>query len=896
VASANTPFHSLNAGQVSREALGRVDLAKMRITAEVQKNLLPTVLGPAKFRPGSAFVTRTLDDAEARLLPFVFNVDTKALIELTDGAMRILLDGEPLTRPSVTATVTNGSFATDLTGWTGADEAGATSDFSGGRLRMIGTGTNQAIRQQQVTVNEAGTEHALRVVVFRGPIIFKVGSTSGGDEYIAQSNLDAGEHSLGFTPAGDFHITVASESDIYAYVTSIEVEADGAVVLDTEWAAGVIPSIRYAQSGDVLFLACDGVPMQKIERRSQRSWSMVEHFPLDGPFRFANSTGITVEPDGVTGNITMTASRPLFEAGHEGALWRLTHFGQTAESTLGGADQYTQPVRVTGVDEGDRRRFYFTISGTFVATVTLQRSFGEPGNWEDVQSYTSGTSSSYEDDYDNSIVYYRLGIKAGDYTSGSADVSIEYAGSIQTGVVRITDFQSSTSVKAEVHKTLGRAEATADWAEGEWSIYRGFPSSNTFHDGRLWWGWEDRIYGSVSDAYSSFDAETEGDAAPIVRSIATGGFERIFWLLSNQRLLAGTGAQEISVRASSFDEPLTTSQFTARAASDRGSSDVQAAKVDARAIFAQRSRKRVFEMVFDAGAQDFGSRDLTRLDPDICAAGIRDITVQRQPDTRLWFTLDDGTCAVLTYEPSDEVVAWTPVETSEGSSIKGVTVLPGEEEDEVWLVVERPVSATTRHYVEKLARFDECVGGTLNKTMDSHLVYDGSSTTTISGLDHLIGQEVVAWGNGAPFPDLLTVNGSGEITLPSAVTDAVIGLPYEARFRSTKLAYAATAGTALLMKKRAIRLGLLMMNVCPEGIRIGRDFDNMTGLPAVYKGRTLTAGEVLEEYDQSLSSFSGAWDTDARICFSVSSPYPATFQGMVVAQETNEGFSMGKPE
>jgi hypothetical protein len=900
VGTINAGLYALNAGVVDAEALGRIDLAKMRLAAEEQTNLLPTVLGPAKFRPGTAYHTRTKGDLEARLIPFVFNINTKAKIELTDGTARILIDGIPVTRPAVTAAVTNGSFGTDLTGWTDEDESGTASEWAtGGYMSLLGNGSNYAIRRQQVTVTETGVEHALRIEVARGPVLFKVGSASGLENYIAETSLRAGTHSLAFTPSTDFHITISSNLPVVKLVSSVTVEAAGIVELPTPWSAGVLSRIRHDQSGDVLFCACDGIRQQRIERRSMRSWSIVEYLAEDGPFRFANSTPVTITPSDVTGNITLTASKSTFRPEHVGALWRLTHFGQTATAVLSGDDQYTDPVRVAGIDDADVRRFFIEITGTFVGDLKLQRSPGEPGSWEDITTYTGPVSTSFEDDYDNQIIYYRVGFKAGGHTSGTADVTLTYAGSMQDGIVRITGHTTSFIASAEVLTTLGRAEATSNWAEGEWSAYRGFPSAITFHDGRLWWGWKDRVYGSVSDAYESFDESKEGDAGPIIRSVATGGFDRIMWMISIQRLLAGTAAQEVSIRSSSFDEPLTPTQFTARAASDRGSADIQALRVDSRGIYVQRSGKRVFQLAFEVDGQDYNSSDLTRLAPDICGSGVVSIAAQRQPDTRLWFVLEDGTCAVLTYEPSDEVVAWTPVVTSAGSSFKSVCVLPGDIEDEVWFVVERPVSSTTRHYVEKLARADECTGATLSRNMDSYLVYSGASTTTITGLTHLIGQEVVVWGNGGPLvtPDSpLTVNGSGEITLPSAVTNAVIGLAYEAKFRSTKLAYAAQAGTALLMKKRVSRLGLLMANVGWKGIRFGRDFNNLHGLASTYKGKTLTAGQVLTEYDDTPSSFDGKWDTDSRVCMSISSPYPATILGMVIGLETNEGLSLRQPQ
>ena len=63
-----------------------------------------------------------------------------------------------------------------------------------------------------------------------------------------------------------------------------------------------------------------------------------------------------------------------------------------------------------------------SISGTFVAIVTLQRSFDGGSNWVDVDSFSSPIETrlwEYEED-----VLYRLGVKTGNYTSGTVAVRL----------------------------------------------------------------------------------------------------------------------------------------------------------------------------------------------------------------------------------------------------------------------------------------------------------------------------------------------------------------------------------------------------------------------------------------------------------------------------------------
>lgn len=59
-----------------------------------------------------------------------------------------------------------------------------------------------------------------------------------------------------------------------------------------------------------------------------------------------------------------------------------------------------------------------SISGTWVGTVTLQRRFGGSGTYYDVNTWTANTEKALIDP--ERKVQYRLGIKTGDYSSGTA--------------------------------------------------------------------------------------------------------------------------------------------------------------------------------------------------------------------------------------------------------------------------------------------------------------------------------------------------------------------------------------------------------------------------------------------------------------------------------------------
>lgn len=61
--------------------------------------------------------------------------------------------------------------------------------------------------------------------------------------------------------------------------------------------------------------------------------------------------------------------------------------------------------------------FNFSLSGTWVATVHLQRSFDNGTTWLDVASYTANIEDRGVEP--EAGVRYRFGVKTGNYTSGT---------------------------------------------------------------------------------------------------------------------------------------------------------------------------------------------------------------------------------------------------------------------------------------------------------------------------------------------------------------------------------------------------------------------------------------------------------------------------------------------
>lgn len=975
---------AFNRGMISSRALARVDLKRMALSAEIQTNWMPKVLGSMSLRPGTRYLHNTLINRPAIHIPFVFALDDTALLEITNNCMRVSIDDELITRPvvattlaapdlpasfSVTipigaaATITHGGgaflqendpifftitadplpgglaldtvyYAKNVSGsttkisaypggpaitttgvsgtgyflvggnigtnWTDSDDAGCNSGvvpsattlfgdssmptvlYSGQPMMYLkGTSTAYAIRDASfsVTTGDQALEHSAEIFVYRGSIELSIGTSLGDGSVISRMVLNQGLHSIAFTPtAATMYIRIAHIGDYVTYVQNVSLSTGGTMELVNPIPVWPIDTTHlcYDQSGDVIFLADGENPLQRIERHGPRSWSVATYVANDGPFLPQNTTECRMSVSNLNGTTTLTATRDYFKSTNLGSLFRLGSLGQTVSSALTAADTYTDYIRVVGIDNG--RTFTVSLAGTWSGTLTLQRSVSEPGDWTDVKTYTGVTSVVYDDTLDNQEVYYRIGFKAGAYTSGTCTAGLIYASGTIEGVGRVIKYVDRKNVVIEVLKNFGSTNTTPDWWEGAWSTRRGFPSAVAFHDGRLWWAGKDKIAGSVSDAFSTFDDQAEGDSGPIFRSIGKGPVDTINWLVSLSSLIVGGQSQELVAKASSLDEPLTPTAFSLKTISTQGSARIQAVPLDASAVYVHRNGSRVYEVSMDSSTYSYASNDLTSVIPDIGASGFRRIAVQRAPDTRIHCVRLDGKVAILVFDRLEKVTCWILWETD--GEVEDVAILPATNgEDRVYYTVNRTLNGATVRCVEQWALDAETLGAATTVLADSCFEYSGAATATITGLSRFNTETVCVWGNGKDL-GTYTVSG-GSITLPEAVTYACIGIPYTANFKSAKFSEASEI--ALNQKQQIHHVGFVLADTHAQGITFGQDFDHLDDLPQVEEGAVVDLDSIWSDYTMDSIPVNGAWTNDTRLCLRAASPRPCTVLAAIVS-------------
>ncbi len=913
MAKARPAILSLNGGEVDQETIARSDIESYSNKNEVFENVLPAVKGGAKRAPGTRYIANTLGDAFAVLRPWRYSRDQAFVMEMTEEKIRFLQDTEDA--PGfVQAGVVNASIGSWVDASTGAASTTAAAPTWGVQPWDFVTAANKPLQLQApaaggaravvtCTTGSPSARHTLVIAIRRGPVEIRIGTSSGGSQIIESAfdadvlKLTPGVHALTFTPgAGTFYVDARIEYEGRAAIYSMTFNTAAALALSSPYQEEELRALRFDQTGDQRWACVRSQPPLIIERRANDSWALKAFLPDNGPWMPDNDDAdVTLAVNGATGPVTLTASKSLFKAGHAGALFRLRHTGQYVEESLDGADQWSTPIRVSSA--GVFRGFAYQVTGTFTATWTLQRSVGSEFDWQDVLTGTGTTAYvPYNDGYDNEIIYYRIGVAGGNYTSGTLDVLLVYGLGETEGVVRIVAVLSATSATADVIKTVGKTVATTDWAEGAWSDVRGWPSSCAFHQGRLYFARDTSRWASAPDDFYDFSVGAEDDDA-IARNVATGDTSPNVWLASVARLLDGAEASEYEIRSTSFDEPITPLNMTLREVASRGSADVGAIKHDSRVMHVSASAQRLLRLSYDVDAQAYAPSDLTRLHEYVAGAdGFVDLWLQKEPEPRAYAVRGDGQLAVLTFSEAEAVVGWARLLTgAQGAgeewdsweAYESGCAIPSGSEDRVYVTTRRTVNAATVRFIERFEKERWTVRRRPTTAeiaaawrVHAGLKYSGAPTSTLSGLGHLEGRTVAVWGDGSDLGSFVVTDGAIDLDAVE-VSTAIVGLPYLGRIMSGKLPYGGEAGPAVGVMKKITRLMLLLHQTALGSIRVGGAFMRLHALEdrdggfTMDAGVSLFSGEVVDDdygKDESKSR-------DPRVCIEMRGAGPAAVLG-----------------
>ena len=472
--------------------------------------------------------------------------------------------------------------------------------------------------------------------------------------------------------------------------------------------------------------------------------------------------------------------------------------------------------------------------------------------------------------------------------------------SFSNGRAKITGFTSATVVAATTQDDFDNTNAVSNWKLGAFSGTTGHPSCVSFFEQRLVFAGTNSepqtLYFSKSGDYENMTTGTNADDA-MVYTIASNQVNRIRYLKSQRTLIVGTTGGEFTVSADGTDAAITPTNIVIKKQSSYGTANVDAIPAGNSVLFLQKAKRKIRELSYNFDTDGYVAPDLTILNDIVTKSGITEMAYQQEPDSILWCVRDDGILAGLTYQRSENVIAWHRHKLGgtfgAGASATGfgvvesVASISGQlTEDEFYVIVKRTINGATKRYVEVFAPFDfDETDATDFRFVDSHLTYSGSATTTLSGLAHLEGQTVSVLADGATHAD--KVVSSGQITLDRSTTKAVVGLAYDSVLQTMRIEGGAAEGTSQGKTKRISKVVLRLFETV--GAKVGPTLNQLETIPFRTTSSLMSNPvDTLLAGDKEIE-FRDDYNTDGFIFVKQDQPLPLSILAIYPTVVTSDG-------
>ena len=367
------------------------------------------------------------------------------------------------------------------------------------------------------------------------------------------------------------------------------------------------------------------------------------------------------------------------------------------------------------------------------------------------------------------------------FAATDVDRVIKYAGDVNgvQGYLKLTAFNSTTSMDATVLSELSGTTATISWSLGKWNSVDGWPTSATFHEQRLlmastttdpqtWWG-------SFLNAPADFvgDDPTANDDSYSYK-VRSEKINVIKWMASLDTLLIGTSGEEFKVLGPAETTIGPVYRPLIQGQTKHGTGGVPPLVIEDVLMYMQWGDRRLYTLEFklDKDAGRLGGQDLTFISRHLIPSGtkITRLAYEEQPNNVVWAVRDDGVMLSMLYFPEQEVLGWSQHTTVNGL-FEEVMCLPNVANGvtDTYVVVKRTVNSVTKRYVEYFDRtlyVDSGLSGTLSP-----------AGNVINGLNHLIGEDVVTNGDGGAGA-AVTVDAFGQVTMANDATTIQAGLSF----------------------------------------------------------------------------------------------------------------------
>jgi len=273
-------------------------------------------------------------------------------------------------------------------------------------------------------------------------------------------------------------------------------------------------------------------------------------------------------------------------------------------------------------------------------------------------------------------------------------------------------------------------DATLRWAEGAWSDVQGYPVSITFLADRAVYAANRDVWLSSVGDYEIFDVGSRDDDS---FSIVINTGNAIRWVENIDKTLAiGTTGKSWSLQTNRVGTPITPTNYTVDEQSGDGSSTIQPLKIDNALVYADLQAKRIMRYTFDTNEAKYLSDELSILAEHFTKTStVTWLAYQEHPEPIIWGGMADGTWFSFTINVKQNVIAYSEHPTD--GDVSSGAVIPGTNEDEIWLSIERNLNSTDVTVIERMTERKVSDVDDYH-FVDAGLIYDSTATTTITGL------------------------------------------------------------------------------------------------------------------------------------------------------------------
>jgi hypothetical protein len=313
--------------------------------------------------------------------------------------------------------------------------------------------------------------------------------------------------------------------------------------------------------------------------------------------------------------------------------------------------------------------------------------------------------------------------------------------------------------------------------------------------------------------------------------------------------------------------PLTPDSVEARVVEEIGASALRPLSVEGSALYTRLKGRGARALVPSGDANpSYQGVDISLLAQHLFKLEtIVDWCYAEDPWGIVWAVRSDGVLLSLTFNKQSQNWGWARHETN--GDVKSVCSIPMGNEDAVYITVLRAGGL----YVEKM--FSRVVNGDSNDraALDSSVHWSGS-TSTVTGLDHLEGQDVYVVDTKVTPWDVLgpyTVTGGSVSPSPAPATGPLdVGLLFTPELETLDLASAQVR----MKQKTVTSVGFEVTQ--SEGLLSGPDFDSLT------EAEVVPGEEQPDGIELVRANISAGWNSNGRAVLQQSKPIPVTVLGI----------------